>query len=459
MLKRLNFRNFKSWSNLDLEFGRVTGLFGANSSGKSSIIQFLLMLKQTKNATDRRVVLDLGGADQFINLGTFEDMVHRHDTDAVIDWTLSWQQEDELTIPDIEGKPGGILFSGRDISSHCRVSQNQRAMKAHDLFYEFDGTTFSLSQKEPGQSRFQLEATSSDEKHFQFRRNQGRAWSLPGPIKTHLFPDQAKTYFQNSDPLWYLESAYEDMMDRIFYLGPLREYPKRQYQWAGASPIDVGRRGERTVDAILAATSEGFSENLGYKKRHRGFQEIISFWLQELGLVEEFSIQEIAKGSNLWQARLRQNRGGAEVLLTDIGFGVSQVLPALVLLYYVPKESIVVLEQPEIHLHPAVQSGLADVILNVAKTRNVQILVESHSEHLLRRLQRRVAEDEASTNDTHDMIKLYFCDSNQGASSLRSLHMDIFGRIENWPDNFFGDEFDEIAATQIAAQKRRMAAG
>jgi len=112
------------------------------------------------------------------------------------------------------------------------------------------------------------------------------------------------------------------------------------------------------------------------------------------------------------------------------------------------------LEQPEIHLHPAVQSGLADVFLSVAKMRNVQILVESHSEHLLRRLQRRVAEDAVSTDD----INLYFCDSHQGTSRLRSLCMNIYGQIENWPDNFFGDEFGEIADTQRAAQKKRMAA-
>ena len=98
-----------------------------------------------------------------------------------------------------------------------------------------------------------------------------------------------------------------------------------------------------------------------------------------------------------------------------LGSGVSQILPALVLLYYIPEGSTVLMEQPEIHLHPSVQSDLADIMLNVAKNRNVQIIVESHSEHLMRRLQRRVAEEEASVED----VKLYFVStSGRSAQSL-----------------------------------------
>ena len=85
------------------------------------------------------------------------------------------------------------------------------------------------------------------------------------------------------------------------------------------------------------------------------------------------------------------------------------------------------MEQPEIHLHPAVQSGLADVMLNVAKVRNVQILVESHSEHLMRRLQRRVAEGSASAED----IKLYFVNFRRGKAHVSNLELNewVLSRI------------------------------
>ncbi len=110
------------------------------------------------------------------------------------------------------------------------------------------------------------------------------------------------------------------------------------------------------------------------------------------------------------------------------------------------------MEQPEIHLHPAVQSGLADVMLNVAEARNVQVIVESHSEHFMRRLQRRVAEGTASAED----VKLYFVSSIRGRARASDLLLNEWGEIENWPDKFFGDEMGEIAAITEASLKRRM---
>lgn len=110
------------------------------------------------------------------------------------------------------------------------------------------------------------------------------------------------------------------------------------------------------------------------------------------------------------------------------------------------------MEQPEIHLHPAVQSGLADVMLNVASTRNVQIILESHSEHLMRRLQRRVAENGVSSDD----VKLYFVSSRQGVAQASDLALNEWGEIENWPDQFFGDEMGEIAAITRASLSRRL---
>ena len=90
--------------------------------------------------------------------------------------------------------------------------------------------------------------------------------------------------------------------------------------------------------------------------------------------------------------RIQRTAESASVFLTNVGFGVSQMLPVLVLLLYMPEGSTVVLEQPEIHLHLAVQAGLADVFVDAIKRRNLQIMLESHSEHPLQRLQRRMTE-------------------------------------------------------------------
>ena len=145
------------------------------------------------------------------------------------------------------------------------------------------------------------------------------------------------------------------------------------------------------------------------------------------------------------------------MLLTDIGFGVSQILPVLVLLAYVPEGSTVILEQPEIHLHPSVQAGLADVILEAALVRRVQVLVESHSEHLLRRIQLRVAQQRLPTGSkvSAESVGLWFVDQELSASTISDLQLNMFGEVENWPPDFFGDPFGETAQIARAALTRR----
>jgi len=248
-------------------------------------------------------------------------------------------------------------------------------------------------------------------------------------------------------------------MDNIYYLGPLREYPKRQYTWSGARPRDVGLRGEKVIDAILAAGSNGYFQNLKRRGRRRPFLDIISYWLRYLGLADSFTVRHIADDSNLYDTSVQKGSAKLNASIVDVGFGVSQVLPVIVLLHYVPEGSIVMLEQPEIHLHPAVQSGLADIIIHAAIYRNVQVIVESHSEHFIRRLQRRVAEGESVPSGrsiSADDIFLYFTEHNKGESTLKHLRLNSFGEIENWPKDFFGDEFGEIAAIKKAGLEKRI---
>jgi predicted ATPase len=93
------------------------------------------------------------------------------------------------------------------------------------------------------------------------------------------------------------------------------------------------------------------------------------------------------------------------------------------------------------------------MFIDAIKTRNIQIILESHSEHLLRRLQRRIAEEQLSV----DEAALYFVNSQNGESNLEELQLDPYGNITNWPPNFFGDELGELAAMTEAAIRRSQA--
>ena len=121
-----------------------------------------------------------------------------------------------------------------------------------------------------------------------------------------------------------------------------------------------------------------------------------------------------------------------------------------------PEGSTLILEQPGIHLHPKVQSQLADLLIEVITERNLQILVESHSEHLLNRLQRRIAEEKISVDKT----ALYFCRNDDGVSEIDRLDIDEFGNISNWPENFFGDEMEDLfARTEAQMEREKKAEG
>jgi len=450
MLTALSLEHFKSWKRIkDMRFAPITGLFGSNSSGKTSILQLLLMLKQTVESPDRAQVLNLGDERSPTALGTFRDVVHRHETPGTLRWTLSWTLPQELTVADPE-QEDATLFFGNDMQFHAEITENGSGhMIVKKLAYRFAGHDFAMARKSEAEEKYILSAEPED---FRFkRRTRGRAWDLPLPVKCYGFPDQVRTYHQNAGFLADFELAFEELFSRVHYLGPLREYPRREYTWAGAQPTDMGRRGEKAIDALLASRERGEKISRGKGHKKLTVEEYVASWLQELGLIHNFSVRPITKGSNLYQVWVRKAPDAAEVLITDVGFGVSQILPVLVLCYYVPEGSILILEQPEIHLHPSVQTGLADVFIDAIETRKVQILLESHSEYLLRRLQRRIAEERLSK----DAAALYFCDIVDGVSRLTPLELDMFGNITNWPKDFFGNEFGEMAAATQAVIERK----
>ena len=453
MFTELEFHNFKSWVDVPkMRMAPITGLFGPNSSGKTSVVQLLLLLKQTVESTDRAQILNFGDDRSPANLGSFRDVIFSHQTERPLEFRVAWRTEDPVRIVDPEGRRGDVLFTGRDLEFRSSIrARDISELAVDDLSYSLGGNAFRLKQNTSKPTNFDLSATAGE---FKFKRTLGRKWPLPAPLKFYGFPDQVRAYFQNASFLSDLELEFESLFGATYYLGPLREYPQRQYTWAGGEPRDVGPRGDRVVDALLASRSRGASNSRGYRRKRITVEEHVALWLRELRLIHDFKVEPIGDNSNLFRVRVQSTSTTAPVLITDVGFGVSQILPVLALCFYVPQGSTVILEQPEIHLHPAVQAGLADVLIEAAQARNVQIIVESHSEHLLMRLQRRVAEGALGP----DQLALYFVHHAGDHSTLTPLDIDLWGDIRNWPDDFFGDALGEVTARAIASAKRKKAA-
>lgn len=460
MLTQLAFENFKSWRDTgEVRLAPITALFGSNSSGKSSLLQMLLLLKQTAKSPDRAQVLNLGDDRSLVALGTFQEALFDHNLEAPLEVSMTWTLPTPLQIAD-PARESGTLFKDSTIGFSTAIHWQANGkpgsgrVAVREMKYRFSDETFGMTQIDGKSQEYDL-SVSPAKGGFKFIRTQGRPWKLPPPAKCYGFPDQVRAYYQNASFLSDLELQLEKLFDRIFYLGPLREYPKRQYPWAGAQPEDMGLRGERVVDALLASRESGVKLSRGKGRKRQTLEERVAEWLKELGLIHSFQVRPITAGGQLFQVWVRRAPEAAEVLITDVGFGVSQILPVITLCYYAPEGSTLLLEQPEIHLHPKVQAGLADVLIDAMKTRGIQIILESHSEHLLRRLQRRVAEEEL----TPDQAALYFSSTEKGESRLTPLELDPYGNITNWPKDFFGDELGEIAAMSqaVLGRKRRAA--
>lgn len=432
-----------------MAFGSLTGFFGTNSSGKSSILHFLLMLKQTVESSDRSRVLHLGDDKSYVDLGTMYDILFMHEDPSVLSFSFSWKIQKSLGFLGIEEEK---LLS--DLL-HFKAEVERRGDYVQLLNFSYKlGTevvdVIKASDKEQNQYDLFIEEDGLG-KQGRFRLESGKFYI---PIQNHNSIFISPLDFAENTPglLTYGRYGIEELFSQFNYLGPLREYPSRLYVWAGEQTQSVGNRGERAIASLLSSRNQGPTIDMGEGQDKRTVEEHVAHWLKELGLIYSFKVQPIAPNRKEYEVRIQRTAESASVFLTDVGFGVSQILPVLVLLFYVPEGSTIILEQPEIHLHPAVQAGLADVFIDAIKRRKLQIILESHSEHLLQRLQRRMAEELIAPDD----IKLYFTSIEAGKSKLTPLELDEYGNINNWPEGFFGDTMGEAAAMMRAEMERRM---
>ena len=414
MITELRAQNFKSWQDTGtLQFAPLTGLFGANSSGKTSILQVLLMLKQTvERPSDWNEPLYFGDEQSLVNLVDFDAVIHGHKQDLSLGISVSWK------LPIVKEI---YLDLTNYLSFSTSVAKKNENVELDYFIYEFGESLFRIGRNDQG---YML---------------------IPNRSGNSVSADPFRCYgVLNStgllEPFLPLRNAFENLFSRILYLGPLREYPQHTYTWEGDHPKGIGQEGEKAISALLSG-----------RIRHLSIDKQILSWLQRLELIDSYDLRPISDTNQDYEFLVKKYKDGPEVRITDVGFGVSQVLPVLILCHYAPEGSILILEQPEAHLHPKVQSELADVLIDVVKNRNIQIILESHSAHLLHRLQRRIAEEQMSADDT----AFYFCQINDGTSEIERLKVDEYGNIRNWPQNFFGDDMGDLVAKTKAEMQRR----
>ncbi|WP_062270394.1 AAA family ATPase [Endozoicomonas arenosclerae] len=407
MLTRLKLSNFKAWrASGDIRLAPVTLLLGGNSTGKSSLLQSLLLMKQTAASPDRMVHLNLGGdeVNDYVDMGSFEDLLTHKPKERKVGIEIDAQHEKTACYFSVEYAQDSkkspvvdILKLSNDNENWFRSSRTERS--AFNLY-------------KPGETRTSLKSRDyAPERGIAFSADAIAALGTEGKIVQDIS----------------LQVRRE--LESIAYLGPLRSRPKRTYIWNRTRPGIIGDDGSNAIPALLASAQAN-------KKAGDNLVSSVSKWLKKMKVAEKLEIKQLSAG----HYNVLIHRDGVAANLRDVGIGISQVLPVLVLAFFAPKYSTIILEEPEIHLHPLAQSLLAELFLEVSKKRHVQFIVETHSEHLFRRMQTLVAQKKASP----EQCALYFVERKRSDAVLKSLDMDAYGRLSNWPDNFFGDATGEV---------------
>jgi predicted ATPase len=260
---------------------------------------------------------------------------------------------------------------------------------------------------------------------------------------------------------WYLDNFFATSLK---YLGPLRDAPKPLYPLApAADPHDVGLRGEHTASIlelhknkkIKYIPSSHFKEpTVNRKTVTRTLEAAVIDWLQYLGVASSVKSRDQGKLGHELKVSLANSETTHD--LTHVGVGVSQVLPILVMCLLADNDSTLVFEQPELHLHPKVQTLLGDFFLSMALC-NKQCIVETHSEYFIDRLRFRIAAATAE-NELNSLAKIYFVEKPSLSSSFREVVINEYGAIPDWPDDFFDQsqkQAEEILRAALNKKRKK----
>ena len=248
---------------------------------------------------------------------------------------------------------------------------------------------------------------------------------------TPTFPEAE--YLGDLNPYWRLRlhdvpsvssEILREFMESIIYLGPVRALPERAYVHDGNASVSVGSRGDRTTSIL-------FQDPVVLQR--------VNQTAEALGLGYALGITKL--GAQAYMVEVVDANTGKSANYADVGLGVSQTLP-LIVQSLVARNKLILIEQPELHLHPKLQAELADLFIEASRSCNGnRFIIETHSEHLILRLQRRIREKTLS----RDEIAVYYVGSTSAGSVCQEMRLDEEGQfIDSWPDGFFEESFREM---------------
>lgn len=440
---KISIENFKSIRSLhNFQIKPLTVLSGTNSSGKSSFIQLLLLLKQTVEKSSTDDVFTLDGSYYLVR--NFIDLINKK------------SKEKRITV--------GFSFDEKELNSEnilLKLSKNA------DILIDF-----IEKERKTIVSKFKIEIKSAPKNpYIKIEKNKeddlfslitndnsfgDNIWNQDIDNAILDFEAFYPTAFQyNGNKNFFKIDWSKDLINNylksIRYLGPDRESPKSEYISSRKTIDFVGIKGEFVAQVLQKKANEqieyfeiGDKDNVNYNKKTNSLSEAVKYWMCEIfGVAEDLYVK---KSGDVYQILLKiQN--SIEVNIKHLGYGISQLLPIVVEGLLMKKGTLIV-EQPKIHLHPKIQSQLFDFLYSLT-LQGKNVIVETHSSHFITRMRRRIAESE---DKIFENINLTFIEDK----IFRTIKLNDFGSMDYFPKDFIEKDAEELKAIVEAQMKKRM---
>lgn len=461
MFKRISLGNFKRFQRANLDLRRINIIVGPNNSGKSSVLAAMRLICQTLDSYDDQVPLLLNGP--FGDFGTYRDIVYKNHRGRPL------ELEFEVEVPDLSSASNSASGAKSLVSFDVvfKYRQEQREIYAQSVSIKIDGAhAISLRYSAEGR-RHNVEKIGTTEIPPTLKNSVSREFRIhhfvPVPLSSRLGlfanPERDTPYrkfvaqFNRSGDsivirnLMRLNTRLSRLISRTDYLGPLRTPPARTYLFSGERSKRIGASGEN-MTSLLATGDTRRARDRTENPEAIPIGERINEWLQKAQMAQSATVEPIS--DRHFELRIKNYFTPENQNIADVGYGHSQVIPFLAGGYALGKGAVYMAEQPELHLHPKAQAELGDFVEQLYRAET-QVFIETHSEHMILRLQQHVANGNISARK----IRFFYItndpeaidsddDSPTSAGEIIPIDLDSQGQFTRpWPKGFFPEKLEE----------------
>ncbi len=452
-LQKITIENFKCFQKLtEIEFGKLTLLTGANSSGKSSIIYSILGAIQSGEFP-----FQFSTNGKYVNMGDFKEIIFNHHRKEKIKLGFTFKNGSIHKIETIWTEDGNNnlpkLFELNAEADHFALSVKSKGKKyAVDFIYnpekdpsfisnEFFKEINKLLNKSVKTVTRKSEKKNKSEKEsdaFDYVEEMSSPHEIKGLLLNDIpffdFKSEEKGIFKLKQIISEISGLFSIYDNQINFISSFRLHPERTYLEQTKSKLKVNNYGDGYLDQIIYWET----------KNKPKFNQLIKI-LKELNLLESIKSKRLEGGR--YEISVQVKKGGIDTSLSDVGFGISQFLPIIVADLQLPESSTLFVAQPEIHLHPSVQSSFGEYLIKQMKTEDKNYVIETHSEYLLNKIRLAVVKGEIKEND----VKIYFVDNQSKNNAIHKIAFTKKGQILNAPDNFFKTYMIDVMEIAINA--------